>query len=46
MHWTNGTTGVAKLAMKEMGSRYLFIVLDVWLEMTLSRGGGGGQPAR
>ena len=27
-----------KLAMKEMGSRYLFIVLYVWLEHTLSRG--------
>ena len=24
--------------MKEMGSRYLFIVLYVWLERTLSRG--------
>jgi dolichol-phosphate mannosyltransferase len=24
--------------MKEMGSRYLFIVLYVWLESTLSRG--------
>jgi dolichol-phosphate mannosyltransferase len=37
-NWTNRTTGVAKLAMKEMGSRYLFIVLYVWLEGTLSRG--------
>jgi dolichol-phosphate mannosyltransferase len=37
-NWTNRTSGVAKLAMKEMGSRYLFIVLYVWLEMTLSRG--------
>jgi dolichol-phosphate mannosyltransferase len=36
--WTNRTSGVAKLAMKEMGSRYLFIVLYVWLEHTLSRG--------
>lgn len=36
--WTNRTTGVAKLAMKEMGSRYLFIVLYVWLESTLSQG--------
>src|SRR4029079_1087317 len=27
--WTNRTSGVAKLAMKEMGSRYLFIVLYV-----------------
>jgi dolichol-phosphate mannosyltransferase len=37
-NWTNRTTGVPKLAMKEMGSRYLFIVLYVWLESTLSRG--------
>ena len=36
--WTNRTAGVAKLKMKEMGSRYLFITLYVWLEMTLSRG--------
>ena len=36
--WTNRTSGVPKLAMKEMGSRYLFIVLYVWLEHTLSRG--------
>jgi dolichol-phosphate mannosyltransferase len=37
-NWTNRTSGVPKLAMKEMGSRYLFIVLYVWLESTLSRG--------
>jgi dolichol-phosphate mannosyltransferase len=36
--WTNRTAGEAKLAMREMGSRYLFIVLYVWLEHTLSRG--------
>jgi dolichol-phosphate mannosyltransferase len=36
--WTNRTSGEAKLAMREMGSRYLFIVLYVWLENTLSRG--------
>ena len=36
--WTNRTSGVPKLAMQEMGSRYLFIVLYVWLENTLSRG--------
>lgn len=36
--WTNRTAGTAKLAMREMGSRYLFIVLYVWLESTLSRG--------
>jgi dolichol-phosphate mannosyltransferase len=37
-NWTNRTSGVPKLAMKEMGSRYLFIVLYIWLERTLSRG--------
>jgi dolichol-phosphate mannosyltransferase len=36
--WANRTSGVPKLAMKEMGSRYLFIVLYVWLEKALSRG--------
>jgi dolichol-phosphate mannosyltransferase len=36
--WTNRTSGMPKLAMREMGSRYLFIVLYVWLEHTLSRG--------
>jgi dolichol-phosphate mannosyltransferase len=36
--WTNRTSGVPKLAMREMGSRYLFIVLYVWLEHMLSRG--------
>jgi dolichol-phosphate mannosyltransferase len=36
--WRNRTSGQSKLAMKEMGSRYLFIVLYVWLEAHLSRG--------
>ena len=36
--WTNRKTGVSKLKIKEMGSRYLFIVLYVWLEKVLSRG--------
>jgi dolichol-phosphate mannosyltransferase len=36
--WYNRTTGVSKLKIKEMGSRYLFIVLYVWLERVLSRG--------
>ncbi len=36
--WYNRTTGVSKLKIKEMGSRYLFIVLYVWLEKILSRG--------
>lgn len=36
--WTNRQTGESKLKIKEMGSRYLFIVLYVWLERQLSRG--------
>lgn len=36
--WTNRKTGVSKLKIREMGSRYLFIVLYVWLEKMLSRG--------
>jgi dolichol-phosphate mannosyltransferase len=44
--WTNRSSGVPKLAMKEMGSRYLFIVLYVWLEHTLSRGDYRHEPAK
>ncbi|NCS03783.1 MAG: glycosyltransferase [Microcystis aeruginosa G13-07] len=36
--WRNRTTGISKLKIKEMGSRYLFIVLSIWLEKHLSRG--------
>lgn len=36
--WTNRKAGVAKLKMKEMGSRYLFICLYIWLEKFFSRG--------
>jgi dolichol-phosphate mannosyltransferase len=36
--WRNRTTGTSKLEIQEMGSRYLFIVLYVWLEHHLSRG--------
>jgi dolichol-phosphate mannosyltransferase len=36
--WTNRQTGTSKLKIKEMGSRYLFIVLYLWLEKYLSRG--------
>jgi dolichol-phosphate mannosyltransferase len=36
--WRNRTTGESKLAIQEMGSRYLFIVLYVFLEHHLSRG--------
>ncbi len=36
--WRNRRTGIAKLKIKEMGSRYLFICLYVWLEKYFSRG--------
>ena len=36
--WRNRRTGVAKLKIQEMGSRYLFICLYLWLEKHLSRG--------
>ncbi|HTG00136.1 MAG TPA: glycosyltransferase family 2 protein, partial [Nitrospirota bacterium] len=36
--WRNRRTGTPKLKIKEMGSRYLFICLYIWLEKTLSRG--------
>ena len=36
--WTDRKTGESKLKLKEMGSRYLFIVLYVLMEKMLSRG--------
>jgi len=36
--WRNRRTGTAKLKLREMGSRYLFICLYVWLEKYFSRG--------
>lgn len=36
--WRNRRTGTPKLKIKEMGSRYLFICLYVWLEKYFSRG--------
>lgn len=36
--WHNRQTGVSKLKIQEMGSRYLFIVLYALLEKNLSRG--------
>ena len=36
--WRNRAAGEAKLKLKEMGSRYLFIVLYVWLEKFFSAG--------
>jgi dolichol-phosphate mannosyltransferase len=36
--WRNRRSGETKLKLKEMGSRYLFIILYVWLEKYFSRG--------
>ncbi len=38
INWYGRAKGVSKLKIKEMGSRYLFIVLYVFLERLLSRG--------
>ena len=35
--WTGRSAGRSKLGIREMGSRYLFIALYVWLEAHLSR---------
>jgi dolichol-phosphate mannosyltransferase len=46
--WTNRAAGASKLQLQEMGSRYLFIVLYVFLEKHLTRGDyrrAAGQPA-
>jgi len=37
-HWINRKTGESKLKIKEMGSRYLFIILYCFIEKWLSRG--------
>ena len=47
-HWYGRQRGISKLRIREMGSRYLFIVLYVFLERLLSRGDyrrGGSSPA-
>jgi dolichol-phosphate mannosyltransferase len=38
IRWTNRQSGISKLKIKEMGSRYLFIVMYIWLEKLLARG--------
>ena len=38
INWRNRRSGQPKLKIKEMGSRYLFICLYIWLEKYLSRG--------
>jgi dolichol-phosphate mannosyltransferase len=44
--WRNRRAGVAKLKIKEMGARYMFIVLYVWLEKYFSRGDFHKRPTR
>jgi dolichol-phosphate mannosyltransferase len=36
--WRNRHSGISKLKIKEMGSRYMFITLYCWLEKHFSRG--------
>ena len=36
--WVNRREGISKFQIREMGSRYVFIVLYCWLERRLSRG--------
>ena len=36
--WRNRRTGTPKLKIREMGSRYFFIVAYIWLEKYFSRG--------
>jgi dolichol-phosphate mannosyltransferase len=38
IRWYNRRQGISKLRIEEMGSRYLYIVLIVWLEKLLTRG--------
>ena len=43
--WRNRRSGVSKLKIREMGSRYLFIALYCWLEKYFSRGDYVRRPA-
>jgi len=38
IRWYNRTSGVSKLKIREMGSRYLYIILACWAEFAFSRG--------
>jgi dolichol-phosphate mannosyltransferase len=38
IRWTNRAEGMSKFKIKEMGSRYLFIIFYCFLEKHLSRG--------
>lgn len=44
--WINRKTGESKLKIKEMGSRYLFIILYCFIEKWLSRGDYRMKPAK
>jgi dolichol-phosphate mannosyltransferase len=43
--WRNRRHGIAKLKIREMGSRYFFIVAYVWLEKYFSRGDYRRRPS-
>ena len=45
-NWYGRKAGVSKLQLKEMGSRYLFVVLYVLLEKWLSRSDYRREPGR
>lgn len=38
VNWRDRRTGTAKFRIKEMGSRYFFIIMYIWLEKYFSRG--------
>jgi len=44
IRWRQREEGSSRLKIKEMGSRYLFIVLYVWLERLLAKGDYRRQP--
>ncbi len=44
--WRNRRTGVPKLKIKEMGSRYFFICAYIWLEKYFSRGDYRREPGQ
>ena len=43
--WRQRRHGISSLHLREMGSRYLYIVLNVWLERLLTRGDYRRPPA-
>jgi dolichol-phosphate mannosyltransferase len=45
IRWRQRRHGISSLHLREMGSRYLYIVLNVWLERLLTRGDYHRRPA-